>query len=108
MLLSLFQQSSALLRLAQCVKTVGNTRRLSCYYTWTLCKRDQTSRSNANDMDDLSLQVSDGVMATSDPGETLTKFIRRIEARVFAEMQSAPPQEMHDNYGLPADGRPDL
>ena len=59
-------------------------------------------------MDDLSLQVSDAVMATSDPGETLTKFIRRIEARVFADMQSAPPQEMHDNYGLPADGRPDL
>ena len=59
-------------------------------------------------MDDLSLQVSDAVMATSDPGETLTKFIRRIEARVFAEMQSAPPQEMNDDYGLPADGRPDL
>ena len=58
-------------------------------------------------LDNLSLQVSDAVMATSDPGETLTKFIRRIEARVFAEMQSAPPQEMHDTYGLPADGRPD-
>ena len=47
-------------------------------------------------------------MPTSDPGETLTKFIRRIEARVFAAMQSAPPQEMQDNYGLPADGRPDV
>ena len=58
-------------------------------------------------LDDLSLQVSDAVMATSEPDETLTKFIRRIEARVFAEMQSAPPQEMNDDYGLPADGRPD-
>ena len=59
-------------------------------------------------MDDLSLQVSDAVMAESEPDEALTKFIRRIEARVFAEMQSAPPQEMNDNYGLPADGRPDV
>ena len=47
-------------------------------------------------------------MGASDPGESLTKFIRNIEAHVFAEMQSAPPQEMHDNYWLPANGRPDL
>ena len=59
-------------------------------------------------MDDLALQVSDAVMTASDPGELLTKFIRNIEARVFADVQSAPPQEMHDNYGLPADGRSDL
>ena len=59
-------------------------------------------------MDDLSLQVLDAVMAESEPDEALTKFIRRIEARVFAEMQSAPPQEMNDNYGLPSDGRPDV
>ena len=57
-------------------------------------------------MDDLALQVSDAVMATSDPGKSLTKFICKIEARVFADMQSAPPQEMNDDYGLPADGRP--
>ena len=47
-------------------------------------------------------------MERSASKQTLTKFIRQIEARVFAEMQSAPPQELHDNYGLPADGRPDL
>ena len=59
-------------------------------------------------MDDLALQVSNAVMAASDPGESLTKFIRNIEARVFADMQSAPPQEMNENYGLPAGGRPDM
>ena len=59
-------------------------------------------------MDELALQVSNVVMAATDPGESLTKFIRNIEARVFAYMQSAPPQEMNDNYGLPADGRPDV
>ena len=26
------------------VVCVGNTRREHCYYTWTLCKRDRTSR----------------------------------------------------------------
>ena len=59
-------------------------------------------------MDDLALQVSNPVMGASDPSESLTKFILNIEARVFADMQSAPPQEMHDNYGLPADGMPNL
>ena len=59
-------------------------------------------------MDDLALQVSDAVMATSDPGESLTNFICKVEAWIFADMQSAPPQEMHDTYGLPADGRPEL
>ena len=77
----------------------------SCYGTLVV-ERHEKQRNRY--MDDLSLQVLDAVMATSDPGETLTKFIRRIEARVFAHMQSAPPQEMHDDYGLPADGRPDL
>ena len=59
-------------------------------------------------MDDLALQVSEAVMTAGDPGESFTKFIRNIEARVFADMQSAPPQEMHEEYGLPADGRPDM
>ena len=58
--------------------------------------------------DGLALQVSNAVMGASDPGESLTKFIRKIEARVFAEMQSAPPQEINESYGLPADGRPDV
>ena len=37
------------------------------------------------------------IMSATDPGESLTKFIRNIEARVFAYMQSAPPQELNDN-----------
>ena len=31
-----------------------------------------------------------------------------IEAQVFADMQSAPPQELDENYGLPVGGRPDM
>ena len=42
-------------------------------------------------MDDLALQVSNAVMGATDPPEALTKFIRNIEARVFADMQSASP-----------------
>ena len=38
----------------------------------------------------------------------LTKFIRNVEARVFADIQSALPQEMNEGYGLPAEGRPDI
>ena len=59
-------------------------------------------------MDDLALQALNAVMAESDPGKSLTKFICNIEARVFADMQSAPPQEINENYGLPAGGRPDV
>ena len=59
-------------------------------------------------MDDLALQVSDAVMTAGDPGESLTKFICNIEARVFPEMQSAPPQEMDENYRLPEGGRADM
>ena len=54
---------------------------------------------------DVALQVSNAVMGASDPGESLTKFICNIEARVFADMQSAPPQELNENYGLPVGGR---
>ena len=42
-------------------------------------------------MDNLALQVSNAVMGASDPPNALTKFICNIEARVFADMQSAPP-----------------
>ena len=59
-------------------------------------------------MDDLALQVSNSVMAASDPPNAPTKFIRNIEARVFADMQSAQPQELNEGYGLPKEGRPDL
>ena len=56
----------------------------------------------------LALQVSNTVMGASDPPEALSKFIRNIEARVFADMQSAPPQELNEGYGLPNGGRPDV
>ena len=59
-------------------------------------------------MDDLALQVSNAAMASSDPPNALTKFIRNVEGRVFADMQSAPPQEMNERYGLPKEGRPDV
>ena len=59
-------------------------------------------------MDDLDLQVSNAVMGACDPPAALTKFIRSIEARVFAGMQSPPPQELNKEYGLPAEGRPDM
>ena len=55
-------------------------------------------------MDDLALQVPNAVMAAGDPPNALTKFIRNTEARVFAGMQSAPPQEMNEKYGLPKKG----
>ena len=57
-------------------------------------------------MDDLALQVSNAVMGATDPPDALTKFIRNIEALVFVDMQSAPPQELNKEYGLPAEGRP--
>ena len=77
----------------------------SCYGTLVIaCHEKQCNRY----MDDLALQVLNAVMAASDPGESLTKFICNIEAQVFADMQSAPPQEMNENYGLPAGGRPDM
>ena len=59
-------------------------------------------------MDDLALQVSNPAMASSDLPNALTKFIRNVEARVFADMQSAPPQELNEKYGLPKEGRPDI
>ena len=43
-------------------------------------------------------------MASDDPPSALTKFIRNIEARVFAGMQSAPPLELNEMYGLPKEG----
>ena len=46
--------------------------------------------------------------ASSDPPNALTKFIRNTEARVFADMHSAPLQEMNEKYRLPAEGRPDI
>ena len=49
-------------------------------------------------MDNLALQASNAVMASDDPPSALTKFIRNVEARVFADMQSAPPQELNDMY----------
>ena len=54
-------------------------------------------------LDEQALQVSNALMQETYPGKALTKFIRNIEARVFAYMHSAPPQELEDNYGLPAD-----
>ena len=77
----------------------------SCYGTLVIARHEKQRKRY---MDDLALQVSNAVMAASDPGESLTKFIRNIEARVFADMQSAPPQEIIESYGLPPGGRPDL
>ena len=37
-----------------------------------------------------------------------TKFIRKTESRVFAYMNTAPAQELNDNYGVLPSGRPDL
>ena len=59
-------------------------------------------------LDGLALQASNAIMQESDPAEVLTKFIRNIESRVFAYMNTAPPQEFNDNYGVPPSGRPDL
>ena len=59
-------------------------------------------------LDGLALQASTSVMQSSNPADFLTKFIQKTEARVFAYMNTAPAQELHHNYGVPADGRPDL
>ena len=60
-------------------------------------------------LDGLALQASTAIMQESDPAEVLTKFIRKMEGRVFAYMNSAPAQELDDNdYGVPPSGRPDL
>ena len=68
---------------------------------------DQHNKQHDQYMDDLALQTSDAVMASDDPPSALTKFICNIEAPVFAGMQSAPPQELNDTYGLPKEVRPD-
>ena len=59
-------------------------------------------------LDGLALQASHAIMQESDPAEVLTKFIQKMEGHVFAYMNTAPAQELHENYGVPADGRPDL
>ena len=59
-------------------------------------------------LEGLALQASNAIMQETYPSEVLTKFIRKVEGRVFAYMQTAPPQELDDNYGVPASGRPDL
>ena len=77
-------------------------KRKESHYGTLVVARHEKQRNRY--MDDLALQVSDAAMATSDythPGESLTKFIRKIKAQVFAEMQSAPPQELNKEYGLP-------
>ena len=58
-------------------------------------------------MDGLALQASSAIMQQSDPAEVLTKFIRKLEGRVFAYMNTAPAQEMNIDYGVPSTGRPD-
>ena len=68
---------------------------------------DQHNKQRDHYMDDLALQILDAVMASADPPSALTKFICNVEARVFASMQSAPPQELNETYGLPKEGRPD-
>ena len=65
-------------------------------------------KQRERNMDGLALQVSNAIMQETYPSEALTKFICNIEARVFACMQTAPPQELNDNYGLPPGGRPDV
>ena len=59
-------------------------------------------------LDGLALQASNAIMQESDPAKVLTKFIRNMESRVFAYMNTAPAQELNDNYGVPPSGRPDL
>ena len=75
------------------------------YGTLVIAYHDKQRKRN---MDDLALQVLNAIMQETYPSESLTKFIRNIEAWVFACMQSAPPQEINDNYGLPPGGRPDV
>ena len=59
-------------------------------------------------LDGLALQASNVIMQSSNPADFLTKFIRKTEGRVFAYMNTAPAQELYENYGVPASGRPDL
>ena len=59
-------------------------------------------------MNDLALQVSNTVMGACDPPAVLTKFICNIKAWVFAKTQSAPTQKLKKEYGLHAEGRPDV
>ena len=47
-------------------------------------------------MDDLALQVWNAVMGATDLPAALTEFICNIEAPVFADMQSAPRQELNN------------
>ena len=68
---------------------------------------DRHDKQRDHYMDDLALQTLDAVMASDNLPSALTKFICNIEARVFAGMQSAPPQELNETYGLPKGGRPD-
>ena len=56
-------------------------------------------------MDDQALQVLNAIMMASDPPAALTEFIHNIESWVFANMQSAPPQELNREYGLPKNGK---
>ena len=76
-----------------------------CYGKLVVAYHDKQRELN---MDGLALQVSNAIMQETYPSETLAKFIRNIEARAFACMQTAPPQELNDNYGVPPSGRPDV
>ena len=80
--------------------------RESCIYGTQVTARHKEQRNRY--MDDLALQILNAVMGASDPPDALTKFIRNIEPRVFAEMQSAPLQELNKEYGFPEEGRPDM
>ena len=57
---------------------------------WEIGCRARHTKQRNQYMDDLALQVSNAVMAASDQQNALTKFIRNIEAWVFADMQCAP------------------
>ena len=48
------------------------------------------------------------LLGVTGPPDALTKFIRNIEMRVLADMQSAPLQELNKDYGLLEEGRPDM
>ena len=56
-------------------------------------------------MDDQALQVSNASMMVSNPLAALTQFIPNFKSRVFAHMQSASPQELNKEYGLPTKGK---
>ena len=55
-------------------------------------------------MDDQASQVLSGITMASEPPVALNEFISNIEARVFANTLSAPPQELNREYGLPKKG----